>query len=83
VPTDEDILRSRFRTIGIHNIPVNSSFSWSFIDTDGERSERRKWIHFFENVTAVLFVVALPDYKRSLFEYGDVVRLKLHNVTLN
>jgi hypothetical protein len=28
----------------------------------GQRNERRKWIHCFENVTAVIFVAALSEY---------------------
>ncbi len=27
-----------------------------------QRNERKKWIHCFDNVTAVLFVVALSEY---------------------
>ena len=37
-----------------------------------KRSERRKWIHCFENVDAILFVVALSEYnqvKKSEIDY--------------
>lgn len=33
-----------------------------------QRNERKKWIHCFEHVTAVLFVVALSAYDLVLFE---------------
>lgn len=29
------------------------------VDVGGQRSERRKWIHCFENVTSIIFLVAL------------------------
>lgn len=40
-------------------------------DVGGQRSERRKWIHFFDNVTSVLFVVSLSCYDEVIFEESD------------
>ena len=34
----------------------------------GQRSERRKWIDCFDNVTAVIFIVALSEYDQTLAE---------------
>ncbi|KFV98974.1 Guanine nucleotide-binding protein G(t) subunit alpha-1, partial [Fulmarus glacialis] len=31
-------------------------------DVGGQRSERKKWIHCFEGVTAIIFCVALSAY---------------------
>lgn len=33
-----------------------------------DRSERRKWIHCFENVTSIIFLAALNEYDQTLFE---------------
>lgn len=44
-------------------------------DVGGQRSERRKWIHCFGDVKAVLFVAALSCYDMYLFEDPDVVSL--------
>ncbi|XP_033732489.1 guanine nucleotide-binding protein G(i) subunit alpha-like [Pecten maximus] len=32
------------------------------VDVGGQRSERRKWIHCFDNVTAIIFVTAMTFY---------------------
>lgn len=32
------------------------------LDVGGQRSERRKWIHCFENVTSVIFIVASSEF---------------------
>ena len=36
------------------------------IDVGGQRSERRKWIHSFEEVTSVMFLVAISEYDQTL-----------------
>lgn len=36
------------------------------VDVGGQRSERRKWIHCFEGVTSVLFLVAISEYDQVL-----------------
>lgn len=38
------------------------------IDVGGQRSERRKWIHCFQDVTAVIFCVALSEFDMRLYE---------------
>ena len=42
-------------------------------DVGGQRSERKKWIHCFENVDCVLFCVALSAYDQTLREDSGVV----------
>jgi hypothetical protein len=39
----------------------------------GQRSERKKWIHCFENVTALVFLVSLSEYDQMLYEDESVV----------
>lgn len=38
------------------------------VDVGGQRSERKKWIHCFQDVTAIIFVVALSEYDLGLAE---------------
>ena len=42
----------------------------------GQRSERRKWIHCFENVTSIMFLVALSEYDQVLVESDNEVRYR-------
>lgn len=42
-------------------------------DVGGQRSERKKWIHCFENVTAIIFCVALSGYDLTLVEDESMV----------
>ncbi|CAG2169678.1 unnamed protein product [Oppiella nova] len=68
-PTREDILRVRIPTTGINEYTFElSSVLFRVVDVGGQRSERRKWIHCFENVTSIIFLAALNEYDQTLFE---------------
>ena len=45
------------------------------IDVGGQRTERRKWIHCFDDVTAVIYVVSLSGYDQVCFEDATQNRL--------
>lgn len=47
----------------------------SMFDVGGQRSERKKWIHCFENVTSIIFCVALSEYDQVLLEESSQVGL--------
>jgi len=69
IPNEQDVLRSRVRTTGI----VQSDFTikaiqFSMFDVGGQRNERRKWIHCFDNVQAVVFVASASEFDQKLFE---------------
>ncbi|KAI9138875.1 guanine nucleotide binding protein, alpha subunit [Paraphysoderma sedebokerense] len=77
LPTDQDILRSRVKTTGI----VETTFligelTYRMFDVGGQRSERKKWIHCFENVTAIVFLVAISEYDQMLVEDETVNRMQ-------
>ena len=46
-------------------------------DVGGQRSERKKWIHCFENVTSIIFCVALSEYDQVLLEESNQVGVKI------
>jgi len=77
IPSEQDILRVRVRTTGIvENDFIIDKNRFKMIDVGGQRNERKKWIHCFENVTAVLFVVDISAYDRMLYEDEKVNRLE-------
>jgi G-protein alpha subunit len=46
------------------------------VDVGGQRSERRKWIHCFENVTSIIFLAVLSEYDMILFESDNEVKFR-------
>jgi len=69
LPTDQDILRTRLRTTGItETIFELGNLTYRMFDVGGQRSERKKWIHVFDNVQVVLFLVAISGYDHVLVE---------------
>ncbi|WVQ81951.1 hypothetical protein IAT38_004078 [Cryptococcus sp. DSM 104549] len=68
-PTSDDVLRVRSKTTGITETRfLLHDVIFRLFDVGGQRSERRKWASCFENVTAILFLVALSDYNSCLIE---------------
>jgi len=57
------------KTTGIveQNFTIDGNV-FRIVDVGGQRNERKKWIHCFENVTAVVFVIALSGYDMVLYE---------------
>ena len=48
----------------------------SLIDVGGQRSERKKWLHCFDSVNAVVFVVAMSEYDQVLSEDPNMNRMQ-------
>eukprot|EP01100_Stratorugosa_tubuloviscum_P004750 TRINITY_DN219_c1_g3_i3.p1 TRINITY_DN219_c1_g3~~TRINITY_DN219_c1_g3_i3.p1 ORF type:complete len:355 (-),score=162.00 TRINITY_DN219_c1_g3_i3:251-1315(-) len=77
IPNAQDALRARIRTTGVDEAVYDfEQVNFRVIDVGGQRSERRKWIHYFDNVTAVLFVAALSEYDQTLREDATQNRMK-------
>lgn len=76
VPSEEDVLRSRVRTSGIIEETYDiGGVEFIIYDVGGQRNERKKWIHCFDQVTAVIFVASLSEYDQVLFEDATVNRM--------
>ena len=76
VPTEQDVLKTRVRTIGIMEFHFSyKDLFFTMVDVGGQRSERKKWLHCFENVTAIIFITALSEYDLVLEEDAKVNRM--------
>jgi len=83
LPSDEDVLRARSITTGIVTVPFevkakasSTPFKFELVDVGGQRTERRKWIHCFQEVTAVMFIISLSDYNQTLYEDETTNRMQ-------
>ncbi|KAL3655805.1 guanine nucleotide-binding protein subunit alpha [Castilleja foliolosa] len=86
VPTKEDVLNARVRTTGVVEIQFSNPCSpvgenkksgevYRLFDVGGQKNERRKWIHLFEGVSAVIFCTAISEYDQTLFEDDNKNRM--------
>eukprot|EP01099_Mayorella_cantabrigiensis_P000210 TRINITY_DN1091_c0_g1_i1.p1 TRINITY_DN1091_c0_g1~~TRINITY_DN1091_c0_g1_i1.p1 ORF type:complete len:377 (+),score=102.30 TRINITY_DN1091_c0_g1_i1:90-1133(+) len=75
VPTQVDVLHTRVRTTGVIEISFQlGNRKVRLVDVGGQRAERRKWMGCFDEVTAVLFCVALSEYDLKLLEDNETNR---------
>jgi len=77
IPTEEDIIMTRVRTTGIAQTDLDEgNVHFRVVDVGGQRNERKKWIHCFDDVKALLFVVNLAGYDQVMFEDPTMNRMK-------
>ncbi len=75
VPNDQDSLRSCLRTTGITKTVFGlPKLKFSVFDVGGARSERKKWVHTFEDVDCLVFFAPLSGYDECLVEDNTSVR---------
>ena len=69
IPSIDDCVRARSRTSGVVEETVFlDGVCFKIFDVGGQRAERRKWLHVFEDVTGTIFVSSLTDYDHVLYE---------------
>ncbi|XP_058143252.1 guanine nucleotide-binding protein G(s) subunit alpha isoforms XLas isoform X2 [Dasypus novemcinctus] len=77
VPSDQDLLRCRVLTSGIFETKFQvDKVNFHMFDVGGQRDERRKWIQCFNDVTAIIFVVASSSYNMVIREDNQTNRLQ-------
>lgn len=76
LPSSQDVLHVRNRTTGIveENFRIKNR-PFLIVDVGGQRSERKKWIKCFQDVTGIIFVASLAGYDRTLYEDEDTLRM--------
>ncbi|TKR61632.1 hypothetical protein L596_028721 [Steinernema carpocapsae] len=69
MPTEQDILYTRVATAGVVQVTFTAkNIDFKVFDVGGQRSERRKWIHCFDDVNAIIYVAAISEYDQKLRE---------------
>ncbi|VDD97604.1 unnamed protein product [Enterobius vermicularis] len=77
IPTEQDLLRTRIKTTGITEVLFDlKGLTFRVIDVGGQRSERKKWIHCFDNVNAIIFISSLSEYDQTLREDNCTNRMQ-------
>jgi len=69
IPTESDVLHTRVTTVGIIETEFEyEKLRFKMVDVGGQRNERKKWIHCFQNVTSIIFCVSLSEYDLKMYE---------------
>lgn len=87
MPTEEDSVMARIRTTGIVVSDLvqrradaqpdePKELKFQVVDVGGQRNERKKWMHCFDDVKGILFIVNLAGYNQVLFE--DTSKNRMH-----
>ncbi|KAF8629170.1 hypothetical protein AX17_005755 [Amanita inopinata Kibby_2008] len=82
VPTDDDILRARLKTVGIseHRFKLKAgntiSHDWRVFDVGGARSLVPAWAPYFDNMDAIIFLAPISSFDQVLEEDPAVNRLE-------
>eukprot|EP01103_Thecamoeba_quadrilineata_P021528 TRINITY_DN9921_c0_g1_i1.p1 TRINITY_DN9921_c0_g1~~TRINITY_DN9921_c0_g1_i1.p1 ORF type:complete len:379 (+),score=90.78 TRINITY_DN9921_c0_g1_i1:71-1138(+) len=76
VPTVDDYLRCRAISKGLYEYVFEvDETQYRLVDMGGQRNERKKWLKYLNNVTAVLFCVAMSEYDLKLREDDSTNRM--------
>ena len=77
LPNNQQILHCRLKTTGVRSLKFVYENSFvQIIDVGGQRSERRKWMHFFDDIEVLLFCVSLNEYDTALKEDPDTTSME-------
>ncbi|KAJ6528248.1 G-protein alpha subunit [Mycena vulgaris] len=82
VPSDNDVVRARLRTLGVQEWRIilenSDSFGseWVIYDVGGSRSLRHAWLPYFDTVNAIIFLAPISCFDERLAEDPSVNRLE-------
>ncbi|PFH52074.1 hypothetical protein AMATHDRAFT_57911 [Amanita thiersii Skay4041] len=82
IPTDDDILRARLKTIGVseHRFKLKAgnlvSHDWKVFDVGGARSLVAAWAPYFDDLDAIIFLAPISCFDQVLAEDPNVNRLE-------
>ncbi|KAG2152665.1 guanine nucleotide binding protein, alpha subunit [Suillus bovinus] len=84
VPTDDDVLRARLKTLGVseHRFTMKTgpmgapmNHDWRVFDVGGQRSLRAAWVPYFDDMNAIIFLAPISCFDQVLQEDPSVNRL--------
>ncbi|CAN0387915.1 unnamed protein product, partial [Hapterophycus canaliculatus] len=77
MPCQEDVVMTRVITSGVGSIDIlDPPMKYTVVDVGGQRNERKKWLHCFDDVKAVVFLISLAGYNQVMFEDATQNRLQ-------
>ncbi|KAF8610264.1 P-loop containing nucleoside triphosphate hydrolase protein [Ceratobasidium sp. AG-I] len=79
MPTDDDILRSRVKTIAPTEtmLPnLEPGLEWRMYDVGGARRQRAKWAPFFDDMDLIIVLVPVSAFDQFLAEDKTVNRIR-------
>ncbi|KAF9089629.1 guanine nucleotide-binding protein subunit alpha, partial [Mortierella sp. AM989] len=77
VPTDGDILQARVRTLAVSEHFFNiDGVTYKIFDVGGQKSLRKYWAPYFDDVNAIIFMVALSAYDQTCEDDERLNRLE-------
>jgi len=77
IPSEQDVLRTRQPTTGVVETILHlDHLQVKLVDVAGQQNQRRKWIHCFDNVQALIFCADISSYDMKLRENPSVNRMK-------
>ena len=76
-PSDDDILHSRVRTLGVTEelFRVDRTLLYRIYDVGGSRSQRAAWAPFLDDVESIIFLAPLSAFDQPLVEDSATNRL--------
>ncbi|KAI8621856.1 guanine nucleotide binding protein, alpha subunit [Chytriomyces sp. MP71] len=76
MPTEQDILNARMMTTAITETRFEvQGVTFRVFDVGGQRSQRKKWAPYFDDVRAIIYLVAMNSYDQVCFEDSSANRM--------
>ncbi|KAG0000016.1 guanine nucleotide-binding protein subunit alpha [Modicella reniformis] len=77
IPTDDDILQARVKTLAVSEHIFNiDNITYRIFDVGGQKSLRKYWAPYFDDVNAIIFMAALSAYDQPCEENPRLNRLQ-------
>jgi guanine nucleotide-binding protein subunit alpha len=82
VPSDDDVLRARLKTVGVSEYRFTRETTnmvgsdWRIYDVGGSRTQRAAWAPYFQDVDAIIFLAPISCFDQVLVEDSSVNRLE-------